>query len=119
MQFCLLMVTRFYIHILSTPINTAINWQGDSKVSLSTWDRNLFSTIQQFLSLPLFYVIIKKRTDSWNNLSNMSYLQKPCKFAITIRNMYTFFALFFITKCTDNITKCKKALVDVNSCLRT
>ncbi|KAL1163747.1 hypothetical protein V6Z11_A06G022600 [Gossypium hirsutum] len=46
-----------------------------------------------------------------------SYLQKPSKFTISIWNVITFFAFFFITKCTNDITKCKQALVDMNSYL--
>ena len=32
--------------------------------------------------------------------------------------MNTFFSPFIITKCTDNVTKCKKALIDMNSCVK-
>lgn len=46
-----------------------------------------------------------------------SYLQKPSKFTVPIRHMYAFFALFIITKSADNVTKCKKAPVNMNSCL--
>lgn len=45
----------------------------------------------------------------------MLYLQKSSKFTISVGNMNTFLALFLISKSTDDIAKCKKALVDVDS----
>ena len=45
-------------------------------------------------------------------------LQKPRKFAVSIRHMKTFFPFFIIAKCTYNISKRKKTFVDVNSCMQ-
>lgn len=51
-----------------------------------------------------------------NQISSLSNLQEPSEFTVSVGDVHALFPFFLIPQCTDDITKCKKPLVNLYTC---